>query len=70
MRFDHVFDVKGASKMLDAMLPEEVLEASSNPNPSPRPRPSPSLNPNPNSNPNPKPNQVLEASGLAGASGK
>jgi hypothetical protein len=28
VRFDHVFDVKGASKMLDAMLPEEVLEAS------------------------------------------
>jgi len=28
VRFDHVFDVKGASKMLDAMLPPEVLEAS------------------------------------------
>jgi hypothetical protein len=28
VRFDHVFDIKGASKILDEMLPADVLEAS------------------------------------------
>ena len=27
MKLDHIFDVKGASKVLDAQLPPEVVEA-------------------------------------------